>query len=82
VNPTYPLPHHVIQKSLALLGIYGKTDEVGYTAVENSFSVPDLFATMLHQLGLDHQRVAYKHSGRFENSADAEVTGPTFTAIL
>ena len=34
--------------------IYGKTDEVGYTAVENSFSVPDLFATILHQLGLDH----------------------------
>ena len=42
--------------------------------MENPFSVPDLFATILHQLGLDRQRVAYKHSGRFENAADVEVT--------
>lgn len=54
---------------------YGTTDEFGYAAVENRVSVPDLHATLLNQLGLDHRRLAYMHSGRSERLTDPEVTG-------
>jgi hypothetical protein len=54
---------------------YGETDDVGYTAVQNPFSVPDMFATVLHQLGIDHRRLVYKHAGRYESATDDVVTG-------
>ncbi len=43
---------------------YGATDEYGYYAVENKMHVHDLHATLLHLLGLDHQRLTYRHAGR------------------
>ena len=43
---------------------YGATDEFGYDAVEDRVSVPDLHATILHQLGLDHKRLTYRFGGR------------------
>ena len=43
---------------------YGATDDFGYKSVTNRVSVPDLHATILHQLGLDHGRVTFRHSGR------------------
>jgi len=43
---------------------YGATDEIGHKAVENRVSVPDLHATILHLLGLDHKRLTYRHNGR------------------
>lgn len=43
---------------------YGATDEFGYKAVENPVSVHDLHATILHLLGLDHERLTFRHSGR------------------
>ena len=42
---------------------YGATDEFGYQAVENPSSVYELHATILHLLGLDHQRLSYFHNG-------------------
>ncbi|MBI3838454.1 MAG: DUF1501 domain-containing protein [Planctomycetia bacterium] len=42
---------------------YGQTDEFGYQAVENPSSVYELHATILHLLGLDHQRLSYFHNG-------------------
>lgn len=42
---------------------YGATDELGYRAIENPVSVPDLHATMLHLLGLDHRRLSVKFQG-------------------
>jgi hypothetical protein len=42
---------------------YGATDEFGYQAVENPSSVYELHATMLHLLGLDHNRLSYFHNG-------------------
>ena len=54
---------------------YGSTDEFGYAAVENRVSVPDLHATLLNQLGLDHRRLSFVHSGRAERLTDPEVTG-------
>ena len=44
--------------------VYGATDEFGFKAVENRMHVHDLQATMLHLLGLDHERLTYRHSGR------------------
>jgi uncharacterized protein (DUF1501 family) len=58
---------------------YGATDELGYHAVENRTMVADLHATILHQLGLDHQRVTYAVHGRDERLTDvydAKVIAP------
>jgi uncharacterized protein (DUF1501 family) len=43
---------------------YGATDEFGFKAAENRVSVHDLHATILHLLGLDHERLTYRYSGR------------------
>ncbi|MFN6161800.1 MAG: DUF1501 domain-containing protein [Planctomycetota bacterium] len=42
---------------------YGATDEFGYKAVENIATIYDLHATMLHLLGLDHERLSFYHNG-------------------
>ena len=42
----------------------GKTDEFGVAAVEDKVHYHDLHATMLHLLGLDHERLTYRYSGR------------------
>jgi len=42
---------------------YGATDEFGYQAAENASSVYELHATILHLLGLDHERLSYFHNG-------------------
>jgi len=44
--------------------VHGATDEFGFKAVEKRVHVHDLQATMLHLLGLDHERLTYRHSGR------------------
>lgn len=43
---------------------HGATDEYGYEAVENKVHVHDLHATMLHLLGLDHERLTFRYAGR------------------
>jgi hypothetical protein len=43
---------------------YGATDHFGLRAVENRLHVHDLQATILHLMGLDHERLTYRHSGR------------------
>ena len=43
---------------------YGATDDYGAKAVENKFHVHDLHATILHQLGLDHEKLTYRYAGR------------------
>lgn len=42
----------------------GATDEFGYRAVEDRYEIHDLHATMLHLLGIDHERSTYRFSGR------------------
>ncbi|QDV23802.1 DUF1501 domain-containing protein [Aureliella helgolandensis] len=44
--------------------VHGATDEFGFKAQENPTSVHDLHATMLHALGLDHERLTYRYGGR------------------
>jgi hypothetical protein len=43
---------------------YGKTDEFGFASVENKVHVHDLHATILHLLGLDHEKLTFRYSGR------------------
>jgi hypothetical protein len=50
--------------------VYGSSDELGYAAVENICTVHDLHATMLHQLGIDHDSFSVKFQG-----LDARLTG-------
>ena len=44
--------------------IYGATDEYGYKSVENLVEIYDLHATMLHLLGIDHEKLTFRFSGR------------------
>jgi hypothetical protein len=43
---------------------HGQTDELGFHVVEDAVHVHDLHATMLHLLGIDHERLTYRHQGR------------------
>jgi hypothetical protein len=43
---------------------YGATDELGYSIAENPVHIHDLNATLLHLLGLDHERLTYRYQGR------------------
>lgn len=44
--------------------VHGETDEYGYEAISGKVHIHDLHATMLHLLGLDHERLTYRHGGR------------------
>jgi hypothetical protein len=59
---------------------YGQTDEFGYYVHENKVTMPDFHATILHLLGLDHQRLTYRHAGRDYRLTD--VHGQVVTGIL
>jgi hypothetical protein len=63
--------HHVNGFTMCLAGgglkqgvAYGETDEFGNAAVVNPLTVHDIHATLLHQLGIDHTRLTYRHGGR------------------
>ncbi|WP_290792098.1 DUF1501 domain-containing protein [Flavihumibacter sp. UBA7668] len=45
-------------------GVYGETDEFGYNIVQNPVHVNDFHATVMHLMGLDHERLTFKHLGR------------------
>jgi hypothetical protein len=49
---------------------YGATDELGFQAVENRAHVHDIHATILHLMGLNHERLSYFHQGREETLTD------------
>lgn len=59
---------------------YGATDEFGFTATENRMHVHDLHATMLHLMGLDHEKLTYRYSGRDFRLTD--VSGKVAHAII
>ena len=44
--------------------VYGKSDEIGGTVAEDPVHVHDFHATILHLLGLDHERLTYRYAGR------------------
>ena len=43
---------------------YGATDDLGYQPVQGRIHLYDLQATLLHLLGLDHEKLTYRHEGR------------------
>jgi len=54
--------------------IHGATDDIGYKSVEGRVGVNDFLATILHQLGLDHDQLTYRHNGIEETLTDKKVT--------
>ncbi len=63
--------HHPFGFSMFLAGggvrgglVHGATDEYGWNAVEDKVHVHDLHATILHLLGIDHERLTYHYAGR------------------
>jgi uncharacterized protein (DUF1501 family) len=58
----------------------GKTDELGYFPVEDSVHVNDFHATLLHLLGLNHEKLTYKFQGR--NFRLTDVAGQVITKAL
>jgi hypothetical protein len=70
-NPYKGRDHHVEAFSMWMAGggvrkgfSYGQTDEIGYTALDGKASVYDVQATILHQLGFDHEKLTYDFQGR------------------
>lgn len=70
-NAGYGRDHHPRCFSMWMAGggikpglVYGETDDYCYNVVENPVHVHDLNATILHSLGLDHERLTYKFQGR------------------
>ena len=59
---------------------YGKTDDLGFHIVENPVHIHDVQATMLHSLGLDHERLTYRHAGRDFRLTD--VSGKVIREVL
>jgi hypothetical protein len=59
---------------------HGATDDFGYEAIEAPVSIPDLHATILHQLGLDHKRLTYRFTGRDYRLTD--VSGNVLMELL
>ncbi|SER03364.1 DUF1501 domain-containing protein [Neolewinella agarilytica] len=67
----YGRDHHPRAFSMWMAGagmkpglVYGKTDDFSYNIVENPVHVHDFQATVLHQLGIDHEALTFKHQGR------------------
>jgi hypothetical protein len=60
--------------------IYGETDEFGYNIVKDPVSVNDFHATVLHLMGLDHERLTFKHLGRRYRLTD--VAGRVINPLL
>lgn len=60
--------------------VYGATDELGYRAVEDVSTIYDLWATVLHQIGLDHEQLTYRSGGRDYRLTD--VHGHVLHSIL
>jgi uncharacterized protein DUF1501 len=59
---------------------HGATDEVGYAAADDRVSINDLHATILHLLGIDHERLTYTYNGRRFRLTD--VAGKVVRSIL
>ena len=77
-------PHHFVAW-LAGGGVkggisYGNSDEIGYKSVENRVHLNDLHATILHLLGMDHERLTFKYNGR--NFRLTDVAGHVIRDIL
>jgi hypothetical protein len=71
ISPTCGRDHHVNGYSIFMAGggfrggtAFGQTDDFGNSVVENQLTIHDVHATILHQLGLDHERLTFRFGGR------------------
>ena len=71
IQPNFGRDHHPRCYSIWLAGggikagsVYGATDEFGYNVAADGLHVHDLHATIMHLLGIDHERLTYKFQGR------------------
>jgi Protein of unknown function (DUF1501) len=62
--------------------VHGATDDFGYESVKDVVRVHDLHATLLHALGLDHERLTYPHDGRDDSLTDSPVTNAEVVEAL
>ena len=60
--------------------VHGETDDFGYNVVDDPVHVHDLHATILHLLGIDHERLTYRYQGRHYRLTD--VHGNVVKALL
>ena len=70
-NPFLGRDHHTEAFTMWMAGggikpgiSYGETDEIGYYGIKDRVHIHDLQATMLHTLGMDHERLSYRFQGR------------------
>jgi hypothetical protein len=59
---------------------HGKTDEIGHKAIEDKVSINDLHATVLHLLGIDHEKLTYRFNGR--NFRLTDVAGQVVKEVI
>ena len=78
-DTTYGRDHHPRCFTMWMAGggikpgvVYGETDEFGYNIVKDPVHVHDFQATMLHLLGIDHEKLTYKYQGRRFRLTDVE----------
>ena len=79
--------HHVNGYSIFLAGggfrggvAFGRTDDFGNSIAESPLTIHDIHATILHQLGLDHERLTFRFGGRDVSLTD--VHGRVVTELL
>lgn len=79
--------HHINGYSIFMAGggirggmTYGTTNDFGEAVAENPVTIHDIHATILHQLGIDHHRLSFRHGGRDHRLTD--VHGTVLTEIL
>jgi hypothetical protein len=54
--------------------VYGETDEFGYNIIKDPVHVHDFHATIMHQMGMDHEKLIYRHQGRRYRLTDVSGT--------
>ena len=77
ISDTCGRDHHVDGYSIFMAGggfrggvAYGRTNEFGNSVVENEVDIHDVHATLLHQLGVDHEELTFRHGGRDHRLTD------------
>lgn len=77
VSDTAGRDHHVNGYSLFMAGggfragmTFGETDEFGNAVAADPVNIHDIHATLLHQLGVDHERLTFRHGGRDQRLTD------------
>ena len=77
VTPTCGRDHHVNAYTIFMAGggfkrgvTFGESDEFGNGVAENPVDIHDIHATILHQMGVDHERLTFRHGGRDQRLTD------------